>query len=353
MKTERLFCGRITESGGKGLHIFEWNNKEGTINFIAETDAGPNPSYFCISESKGLIYAANEVTEFNGLPGGGVTTLHYNSKTGSIQKLHELSIPHGSPCFISLSPDKKFLLLANYTGSSITVVKLDEKGIPAEITDSILYTSPGGKVSHPHMIAYDPGGKRIYLTDLGLDRVVIFELDKKTGRLSEIQDGIVKLPEGSGPRHFIFSRNGKIMYVINELNSTVSVFRVDEKGGLVNVQTITTLNEDFSGKNYCADIHLSKNGDFLYGSNRGENTIVTYRILNNGLLDAVGRTSCGGEWPRNFVIDPWGKFLLVGNQRSGNLLVVEINQKTGIPIEPGKEYKIGSPVCLKFLEGSN
>jgi 6-phosphogluconolactonase len=186
-----------------------------------------------------------------------------------------------------------------------------------------------------------------------LDRVVIFELDNKTGTLEEIQDGIVKFPEGSGPRHFEFSRNGKIMYVINELNSTVTVLNVDEKGGLLTVQTITTLKENFSGKNYCADIHLSEKGDFLYGSNRGENTIVTYRIRSDGFLELAGRSSSGGDWPRNFVIDPSGNYLLAGNQRSGNLVIFEINQKTGIPIEPGKEYKINSPVCLKFLEVIN
>jgi 6-phosphogluconolactonase len=239
--------------------------------------------------------------------------------------------------------------MANYSGGSIAVVKLDNKGIPERITDTILYAGEEGKVSHPHMISFDPAGKRVYVTDLGLDRIVIYYFDPSSGQLQQIQNGIVKLTKGAGPRHFVFSSDGTKMYVINELNSTISVFDVDPSGELKSIQTLTTLKEGFKGESFCADIHIGNNGKFLYGSNRGENSIATFRIGTDGTLTLAGHTSCGGDWPRNFVIDPSGKYILVGNERSGNISLFRIDEKTGILIEPGKDYKITSPVCLKFL----
>ena len=173
------------------------------------------------------------------------------------------------------------------------------------------------------MIIPDPAGKRIYLTDLGLDQIFIYNLDPISGKLNQINNGMVNLPKGSGPRHFVFNSTGTKMYVINELNSTVSVLDIDGKGELHLVQTLTTLTEGFEGKNACADIHIGKNDKYLYGSNRGENTIVTYKIASDGTLTLAGHTSCGGNWPRNFVIDPSGEFLLVGNERSGDISIIQ------------------------------
>jgi 6-phosphogluconolactonase len=349
-QTIRFFAGKYNDAGEKGLYLFDLNRESGTFKLLSETDAGPNPSYFCISKKTGLIYAANEVDKFKGIQGGGVTTLRYDTKTGGINKINELAIPGGGPCFISLSPGDDFLLMASYGGGSVTVVKLDAQGIPESITDTIFYKGDEGKVSHAHMISFDPAGKRVYLTDLGLDRIVIYNLDHASGQLHQIKNGIVKLAKGTGPRHFVFSSDVSNMYVIDELNSTISVFNVDSNGELKPIQTVTTLKEGFIGESFCADIHIGKNGDFLYGSNRGENTIVTFKRGSDGKLTLAGRTSCGGNWPRNFVIDPSGKYILVGNQKSGNLSLFRIDEKTGIPVETGKDYKITTPACLKFSE---
>ena len=350
MEKQKFFAGKFTDDGQMGFQVLELNRESGTIEFVSEADAGPNPSFFCVSEDRKIIYAANEVMDFKGLHGGGITSLKYNPKTGIAEKIHEFSIPNGSPCYITLSPEKNHILLANYSGSSVTVVKLDDKGIPFEITDTISFTGPDGKVSHPHMISFDPAGKLVYLTDLGLDRIVIYDFDNTTGRLMENPGGIVNLQDGSGPRHFEFSSEGSMMYVINELNSTISVFQVNDEGSLKLLQTLTTLRKDFSGKSFCADIHRSKNGDFLYGSNRGENTIVTFRIDSDGLLGLAGQTNCGGDWPRNFALDPTGEYILVGNQKSGNISVFGIDNKTGLPLEPGTDYRLSSPACIKFPE---
>jgi 6-phosphogluconolactonase len=346
-KTIRLFASRYNEAGEKGLVVFDLNRGAGSFKVLSEGDAGPNPSYFCISEKKELIYAANEVMEFNGEKGGGVTVLRYSPETGNTEKIKELMVPKGGPCYISLSPREDYLLLASYSSASIAVVKLDDKGLPLNVTDTISFPPNEKSVSHPHMIAFGPAGKKVYLTDLGLDRIMIFDFDNATGRLSPAPDGIINLPEGSGPRHFVFSQTGTKLYIICELNSTITVFDVNENGGLRSIQTQTTLGDGFAGKSFCADIHLSESGKYLYGTNRGENTIVVFTVETDGKLSLAGRTSCGGNWPRNFVIDPSGKYILIGNQKSGEISLFRIDAKTGMP-NYIDDYKFGTPACLKF-----
>jgi len=347
--TARLFCGSYNENGTNGFTVLDLNMKDGSFTKVSDSDGGPNPSYFAVSKKHRLIYAANEVMNFKGIDGGGITTLKYNEKTGTAEKINEIPVPNGGPCFISLTPEEDFLFLANYMGGSVAVVKLDPSGVPGNVTDNIVYENEGEKVSHAHMIATDPSGKRVYVTDLGLDRIMIYNLDKATGKLKIIENGIVKLTEGAGPRHFVFDKSGSVMYVICELNSTVSVLEADQNGGLSVIQTLSTLDEAFKGESFCADIHIGSDGKYLYGSNRGENTIVTFRIDSDGKLSNAGRTSCGGNWPRNFVIDPSGKYLLVGNQKSENISMYKINDSTGVADGPIGNYKVQAPVCLKFV----
>jgi 6-phosphogluconolactonase len=286
--------------------------------------------------------------EFRGETGGGLTSLKYDLESGQCEKLGELLIPYGGPCYISKSSDGGFLFLANYGSGSVAVVKLDETGIPERVTDSILYETDSSNVSHPHMIQQDPAGKYVYVTDLGLDRIMIYDLDKNDGKLIQKNNGLVSLPKGSGPRHFIFNADGSNMYLINELGSTMMTFSVDKAGGLELIQTLPATREDFNGKSYCADVHIGGDGKFLYGSNRGENTIVIFNILENGKLSLAGHFTCGGDWPRNFVIDPSGRFLLVGNQRSDQISVFRIDKKTGLPEGPVSTSFLKAPACLKF-----
>jgi 6-phosphogluconolactonase len=349
--TVRLFAGTYTEGTQNGFFIFDINRDAGTYSLVSETDAGPNPSYFCISKSGKYIYAANEVGDFKGVKGGGVTALSYDAKSGKATRIGDLPVPNGGPAFIAISPKDNYLFIANYGGGSLAVVKLNEKGIPVSVTDTIIYKAGAGKVSHAHMVAFDPSGKRVYLTDLGLDRIMIYNFDSATGKLSPIPNGEAKLAKGAGPRHFVFTADGKKLYVINELNSTLTYFSVAPGGELTEIQTLSTLRDDFKGKSYCADIHLGKDEKFLYGSNRGENTIVVFRVGTDGKLTVAGRIACGGDWPRNFVIDPDGKFIYVGNQNSGNISMFRIDENSGLPVGPSKDYKLAAPVCLKFIGG--
>ena len=207
--------------------------------------------------------------EFKGQFGGGLSTFKYNPRNSLFEKQNEMLIPYAGPCYISMSPDSGHLFIANYPNGSVVVVRLDNSGIPETISDTILYVKEEPDASHAHMILNDPSGKHIYVTDLGLDRVVVYDFDKKEGTLNQVENGIATFPRGSGPRHFVFSHDGSKLYVINELGSYISVFNTDDKQGLTLVQELPTVRSDFIRDSYCADIHLSKDGKFLYGSNRG------------------------------------------------------------------------------------
>jgi 6-phosphogluconolactonase len=347
VEAQKLFAGGFTKGEEKGLSLFGLD-KKGNLELIAEADAGPNPSFFCFSKRNDLVYALDEVMEFNGSRGGGITTLKYDPVTGMMEKKNEILVPWGGPCHISISADSMFLLVASYSSGSVAVVRLDRNGIPERVTDTILYGTERPNVSHPHMIAQDPAGRHVYLTDLGLDRIVIFDLDKSGGKLAPVENGIITVPKRSGPRHFVFNSNGTKFYLINELSSTIMVFNVTENGFLDLVQTLSTVREDFAGKNSCAEILIGKNGDFLYGSNRGENSIVVFRIGDDGLLSLSGHSSCGGDWPRSFAIDPSGLFLLSGNQKSDTISVFRINKKTGVPEGPVSNAVMKAPAYLEF-----
>ena len=349
-KEYKLFVGGFTtKPGEKGMSVFNFNASNGKLKLISESDVGPSPSYFCYSEKNKMFYVLNEVMEFTGKFGGGLTTLKYDDKTNQFEKKNEILIPYGGPCYISMSADSGYLFTANYPNGSVSVVKLDNDGIPETITDTILYVKEEPDRSHAHMILQDPGSKHVYVTDLGLDRVVVYDFDKENGKLNQIENGIASLPKKSGPRHFTFNADGSKLYVINELGSIMTVFDVDKNQGLKLIQTLPTKKDNIIENNYCADIHLSSDGKFLYGSNRGENNIVTYKVGNDGLLSLAGHTTCGGDWPRNFVIDPTGRFILVGNQKSSYISVFRIDRKTGLPSVALDSARVKMPACLKFF----
>ena len=361
----RMYVGGYTGRDGNngGLRIIDVDLTNGTFNLVSEADAGPSPSYICISKKRSIIYAANEASRTNedGVRVGIVTALKLDEKTGKAEKIKDLDVPTGGPVFVSLMPDEDFLLLASYGGGSIIAVKLDGNGVPLAVTDTVVFREEGVRSTRGHMVAPGPDGKKVYITCLGLDKIMILDLDKTTGKLTHT--GYGSTPKGSGPRHFTFSKDGKKMYVINELNMTMTVFDVASDGSLSEVQTISTLapgTEVIRGYS-TADVHFSKDGKFLYGSNRGHNSIVTFKVEADGKLSFVATTPSGGNHPRNFTLDPSGKYILVANTNASpnpelygptpeNIALLKIDQKTGIPAAHGEIYITRQPSCLKFIE---
>lgn len=316
-------------------------NDDGSIETLSGIDVGDNPSFFDFGND-GLVYCINEVDTFILKAGGGITTLRLDAKENKITKVSSINQGGGGPCHIVLSNDRKYLITANYGSGSVSVVKLDNTGIPAEVTDVIYY----GDRSHPHMTLYNPRLDLYYISDLGLDRIHQLKLDTAIGRLIDADVSYIKSAKGSGPRHMAIDKTGANLYVINELNSKIYEFDILSDSARMQ-QTVSTLPGDFTGQSFCADIHLSGNGKRLYGSNRGHNSIVTFKVGLGGRLSDPLFQDCGGSWPRNFAVSPAGKYLVVANQRSNEISVLPTSKKAS-----GKAISrlpFNAPACVRFI----
>lgn len=345
----KVVAGGLNEGDEKGMVLFDFEENDLELKFLSPVDAGPNPSWICFSDRHNLIYALNEVRDFSGDSTGGITVLEYDPESWIMEKKDEMPVPYGGPCHFSVTADGNFMLVASYSSSSVAVIRLDKNGMPEKVTDTILYLSEPRRVSHPHMIEQDPAARHIYLTDLGLDRIMVYDLDQVEGKLIPVPGGTIDLPRRSGPRHFVFNSSGSKMYVINELGSSITVFKINDEGLPEPFQSISTVDETYEGRNQCAEIFFGKDEKFLYGSNRGENTIVVFSVGKDGSLTLAGRTSCGGNWPRNFAIDPSGRYLLCGNQRSDNIAVFSIDRETGLPLGPESSVPMKGVEIIRFF----
>ncbi len=317
---------------------------EGSMELLSEFTCGENPSFFTPG-GNGLYYFVNEADSFNNKPGGGITTLRLDSGTNIFTKEGALNQGGGGPCNIIMTEDKKYLLTANYGSGSLSVVALNDSGIPEKVTDKLFF----GEKSHPHMVVFNSVRDVYYMSDLGLDRIYIFRAEINEGILIGYDVPFIQLEEGRGPRHMVLDKACRNLYVINELNSTVSVFDITDRSPVLK-QTLSTLPEGYAEKSYCADIHLSPSGKYLYGSNRGDNSIVTFRVAGTGLLTLEGHVSCGGDWPRNFALDGSGKFLIVGNQRSGMISLFTADRKGATMKEMGYSIPFNAPACVRFIK---
>jgi len=313
----------------------------GNIEKLSEVAVGDNPSYFTFGR-RGLVYLVNEVDTFDMKAGGGITTLRYDMKSKSLEKVSSINQGGGGPCHIEVSVDGKYLITTNYGSGSVSVVRLNGEGIPEKVTDVIFY----GEKSHPHMTIHNPRLHTYYVSDLGLDRVHQLKLDTIPGLLMNADIPSFNCEPGSGPRHMAIDRSSANLYVINELNSTTAVYNILSDTVTVK-QTVSTLLEDSAEKSFCADIHLSRSGKKIYGSNRGQNSIVTFRVGADGLLSEPSHRSCGGNWPRNFTLSPSGKFLLVANQRSNEISVIPSSGNTD---EVVSLLTLNAPACVRFLK---
>ncbi|WP_136467842.1 lactonase family protein [Flagellimonas onchidii] len=338
-----LFVGTYTDGDSEGIYKFTFDTNTGELMNKKLAAVLPNPSFIKIAEDKKNLYAVHETADFDSL-GGGVSA--FKLKNGQLELLNSMGTEGKHPCHVALS-GYGFLATSNYSGGNVSVFALNQDGSlqsnPQMIDHKVLDTT---KTSHAHMAKFV--GNDLFVADLGLDAVKRYS---SINNLFVPGDQVsLDMVEGAGPRHFTFSKDGKLLYVINELNSTITVLKQKSNGFYKEIETVSTLDPSFEGKSYCADIHLSPNGKFLYGSNRGENTIVIFAVHpESGKLSLVGRESVRGDWPRNFTIDPSGNFLLVANQRSNNITIYKRNPEQGT-LEFLKEEKLSSPVCLEFLE---
>jgi len=353
--TKALVCvGSYSASNKESVHLFQLNLKDGSINKISAISGLLNPSFLKIHPNGKFIYAVNEVGEFQGKKSGGITAFALDVKNGKITKLNQQPSGDTGPCHLTIDAKGKYVLVAHYGGGSTTVLPISENGHVGPVTSQIKHKGssvhPRQKAPHAHAIHVGPNNKFAFAPDLGLDKVLVFEFDENSGKITETEFDGVKVDPGSGPRHFGFHPNGKYAYVINEITQTITSFSYHPKRGkLRSIQTLSTVPHPIKG-NSTAEILVHPNGKFLYGSNRGHNSIAMYSINEkNGMLTSIGHESIRGEIPRNFGIDPTGQFLLAAGQRSNNVNVFRINLETGQLKFTGHSVEVSQPVCVRMI----
>jgi len=356
-KTDKVwvFVGTYTGARSKGIYRFEMDTATGKLSngeLAAETT---NPTFLAIHPSRRFLYAANEIGNFAGKPAGAISAFALDPKTGQLTALNQQSSGGGGPCHLVVDRQGKNVLAANYGGGSVCVLPIGADGKLGEATAFIQHKSTGGdpgrqSAPHGHSINLDAANRFAVAADLGLDKLLVYKFDAGKGTLTANDPPFVAMAPGAGPRHFAFHPNGLFAYAINELNSTVTAMKYDaEKGAFEVKQSLSTLPMAVKG-NSTAEVVVHPSGKFLYGSNRGHNSIAIFTINpKTGELTAAGHQGEGIKTPRNFNIDPSGTFLLVANQAGHNILVFRIDPETGALKPTGDPVEVGSPVCLKFV----
>lgn len=333
--------GEVFPGKGKGVYTCQLTG-EGKIETLACAPAR-NPSYLCLNPQREKLYAVNELKELDGAFGGGLFCLTPEGASASL--------PTGGtdPCHVALAPNGRFLSVANFASGSVTVFPLRADGsLTGEHT---LFQHEGSSIHplrqkgpHAHSTIFVPGKNRMLVPDLGIDTLKAYTYDGAAVTPAPQFD--LRVPAGSGPRYGEFSRDGRFLYLINEISSQVMVFLCEDDTYRL-LQTVSTLPADFDcSSNICSDLHLTPNGSYLYASNRGHDSLCCFRILPDGSLCLLQRIPCGGKTPRNFAIDPSGAWLLAGNQDSDNITVFSIAEN-GSLLRHGWVH-FPSPVCICF-----
>ena len=298
----------------------------------------------------------NELTKYKDAASGAVTAYAIDRKTGKLTYLNETASRGADPCYISFDKTGRYALVANYTGGSVAVFPVLNDGRVGAASAFVQHTGKGARPDrqegpHAHWIQTTADNRFAVAADLGLDEVLVYKFDAANGSLKANDPAFAKLPPGTGPRHVAFAPNNKFVYVVDELNSTVTAFTYDAQGGVLSqIQTISTLPAGFSGANDAAEIHIHPNGKFLFASNRGHDSIVVFSIdQHNGKLTLVNHFSTLGKTPRNFELDPSGRLLFAANEDSGNIVIFKINLNTGKLTPTGQTLSAPAPVSLRFV----
>jgi len=354
-----LYIGTYTSSGrSEGIYVLRFDTETGKLSPLYTIKNVAEPSFLTIDKNRQYLYAVNELLEYEGTKSGAVSAFAIDQKTGNLQFLNRVASRGGAPCFVTTSDNGKFVLVANYLGGNVASFSVEKNGRIGVLADSIQHFGSGlikdrQDAPHAHSITLDRHNRFVFAADLGIDKVLIYQFDAETGKLKPHENQpFYQARPGAGPRHFTFHPNHKFAFLINELDLSISSLAYDEKNGtLKEIQTVPTLPSDASKTGAsCADIHISPDGQFLYGTNRGHNSVVSFRIdEKTGRLEYIEHTPTGGKKPRNFTISPNGKFLLVANQDSDNIVVFRIDEKNGKLQPTGNSARVPVPVCLKLI----
>ncbi len=353
-----FFVGTYTEGGttSKGIYSYSYDAATGEIAPLGLAAEATNPSFLALHPNGKFLYAVNELTDYKGKNAGGVSAFSIDRATGKLTFLNEKRSRGADPCYITVDKTGKYALLANYTGGSVAVFRVQEDGKLGPASAFIQHKGQGPDKkrqdnAHAHSIDLSPDNRFAIVDDLGADVLLVDRFDSTSGDLKPNDPPFARLDPGSGPRHFALHPSGNFGYVISEMKSTVTVFSTDLKAGkLTPVQTISTLPNDFKGPNDAAEIQMHPSGKFLYASNRGHDSIAVFAIdPAKGTLKGIEQVPTQGKTPRSFEIDPTGTLLFAENQGSNNIVIFRIDPNTGRLTPTGKVLEVPSPVCIKFL----
>lgn len=355
------------DSHSKGIYVSRFHASTGELSAPELAAEIVNPSFLTISPNHRFLYAVSEDPLSLGPPldhSSYVSAFAIDAPTGKLRLLNMVPASGTSTCHISIDKTGRYVMMANFGSGSVSVVRIREDGSLGELTafiqnvghsvDPSIQTEP-----HPHWIGVSPDNRYVIVSDLGLDKVLIFRFDPETGKLSPPDPPFAAVYPGGGPRHFAFDPAGKFGYQLSEMSGIVDVYAWDpSKGTLTGVQRAHTVPHDFFGGNHSGEIEIHPNGKFLYESNRrtqsefvrGPETIGVFSVdPGSGMLTPVEQTDSGGIMPRNFKIDPSGAYLLSANQITNNVVLFKIDGATGRLSKTGTEIKVDTPVCIQFV----
>lgn len=347
-KSYDVYIGTYAAKEKTGIYQYTYDAHTGELTYADSVSGVLNPSYLTVNRTGNRLYSVSETTDD---VDGGVVSFRIHPETGKLTRINEQSTKGSAPCYLETDAHSQFLVVANYGGSACAF-PLMEDGQIGTMSDWIDHAGHSIRTDrqgepHPHSAVVSPSNQYVLVPDLGVDKVYVYKLDAETYQLTAFRE--ISVTSGAGPRHLVFHPTGRFAYLINELDNTIIGYSVEEEiGNLKEIQTISTLPADFAGVSYAADIHITPDGKYLYGSNRGHDSIAAYAILDDGQLKLIEYKSCGGRNPRNFAIDLDGKHLLVANQDSNLVVSFKIDANTGRLMDTGHTVSVDRPVCIKF-----
>ncbi|HUO35543.1 MAG TPA: lactonase family protein [Candidatus Acidoferrum sp.] len=349
-----IYIGTYTDHGSQGIYAYGFNSDSGGLTSLGLAAATPQPSFLVTTRDHRFLYAINELDKFDGQSAGAVSAFSIDVSSGKLTLLNQVSSRGPGPAFITLDKTQRYILVANYGGGSVAVFARRPDGGIGDLTAFVRHSGSSvnperQEAPHAHCIAMSPDNRYAAVADLGLDQILVYPFDQKHGALGQAR--INHTDPGVGPRHLTFSSNGKFLYVINELASTVVVNSFDKHfGSLTPLQSISTLPANFKGTNTDAEIALDPSGKFLYASNRGDDSITVFAVKpRKGTLSVVQTVATGGKTPRNFAIDPTGQWLLAANQNSNTVYTFRIDTRTGRLTASGNPIEVFSPSMVDFV----
>ena len=353
-----LYVGTYTAgTRSEGIYLVRMDRRSGQLRRVGSVDAGANPSFLAIHPNGRVLYAVNELEKYKERATGAVSAFAIAGDTGALTRLNEQPSEGGAPCYLSVDRSAQVVLVANYVGGSIAVLPIQPNGALAPAAHVVQHTGKGPNAErqegpHAHCILPDPSNRFALAADLGVDRVFVYRLDVSDKSLRPVEEGAgdAVMRPGAGPRHIAFHPTLPLVFVANELDSTVVTLRFDaERGALSPLDTRSTVPAGWTGTNYPADIHVAASGRTLYVSNRGHNSIAVFSVAKStGALALEQVVSTDGDWPRNFSLDPTGRWLLVANQRSDSVVVFGRDADNGRLTPTRQRIALPSPVCLRF-----